>query len=279
MSSESDSNEMISGKNAVLAFLAQSAQAAENGQGIANKGGDVSKVFISSGLRPDARIEEIKRLAKLKGVTVSAVERRQLDRLAGPGERHQGVVAQVSPVAMLTLEQFLERLPKDEAAFGQAKVSGNPVVAILDGIEDPHNLGAIIRVAECAGLKAILLPARRSASLNNVVARTSAGAVASLPMVRLGNIVKAIEMLKACGFWVIGMAGEAEQNYFALDLKGPLVVVIGSEGEGISRLVSEHCDFLLSIPLLGKTDSLNASVAAGIIFYEIVRQRFILSAP
>lgn len=273
MNSEFEDDEVVFGRNAVLAFLEdQAGCAVEGGSDPARTGesGRLSKVFVCDGMRPDKRIDEIKRLARLAGVPVTVVEKRRLDRLVGPQDRHQGVVAQLSKVPLKSLEEFLPQL-----TGGQDKVPAGekPVLAILDGIEDPHNLGAIVRVAECAGLKAILLPARRSATITGTVARTSAGAIASLPMIRIGNIVNAIERLKNAGFWIVGLDVQGKDNYFAADLNGPLVVVVGSEGHGISRLVAQHCDFLLRIPMLGKTNSLNASVAAGILFFEIVRQR------
>lgn len=273
MSPEFEDDEVVFGRNAVLAFLEdQGGGEAEDGSVTASAGesGRLSKVFVSDGMRPDKRIDEIKRLARLAGVPVTVVEKRRLDRLVGAQDRHQGVVAQLSKVPLKSLEEFLPQL-----TGGQDKVPAGerPVLAILDGIEDPHNLGAIVRVAECAGLKAILLPARRSATITGTVARTSAGAIASLPMIRIGNIVNAIERLKNAGFWIAGLDVQGKDNYFAADLNGPLVVVVGGEGHGISRLVAQNCDFLLRIPMLGKTNSLNASVAAGILFFEIVRQR------
>jgi 23S rRNA (guanosine2251-2'-O)-methyltransferase len=145
-------------------------------------------------------------------------------------------------------------------------------VAILDGIEDPHNIGAIVRSAEAAGLKAVILPQRRSAGLTRTVAKVSAGALASMRMVRITNLVSTLEKLKERGFWIGGLAVEGAQDIFTSDLKRPLALVIGAEGDGISRLVTEHCDFLVKIPMLGSVQSLNASVAAGVLFYEVVRQ-------
>src|SRR5262249_13186316 len=134
------------------------------------------------------------------------------------------------------------------------------------------NLGAIIRVAECAGIKAVLVPERRSASLTAVVAKTSAGAIATLPIVRITNLVRTLERLKEYGFWVAGLDGEARETCYEADLARPLAIVVGNEGKGMSRLVREHCDMLLKIPMFGKTESLNASVASAIVFYETVRQ-------
>jgi 23S rRNA (guanosine2251-2'-O)-methyltransferase len=266
-------DDLVFGRNAVLAFLSADNDAQASHSVSQGEAGQVSKVLLADGMRPDRRIDEIKRLAKLKGVPVAVVERRRLDRLVGPEDRHQGVVAQVSKVPIQTLEEYLPKLLGGLKSVTELDPDNLPVLAILDGIEDPQNLGAIIRVAECAGVRAILLPARRSAPITGTVARTSAGAVANLPVIRIGNIVNAIEQLKRAGFWVAGLDVSAKQNYFDCDLSGPLVIVVGSEGRGISRLVAEHCDFLLHIPMFGKTNSLNASVSFAVIVYELLRQR------
>jgi 23S rRNA (guanosine2251-2'-O)-methyltransferase len=218
-------------------------------------------------------LAEIRRLAKLQGVPLAEVDRRRLDRLVGPDAKHQGVVAQINQVAMLELNEFLATLLTTKNTADSSQKGSEPLLAILAGIEDPQNLGALVRVAECAGVDAILLPTRRSACLTSAVARTSAGAIASLPIVRIGNIVNAIEHLKKLGFWIVGLEVNAPQEYFDANLVGPLAIVIGNEGHGLGRLVAQHCDLLLHIPLFGKTNSLNASVAAGIVLYEVVRQR------
>lgn len=233
----------------------------------------VNKIMLAAGGRPDSRIERIQMLARDQRIPVHTCERHKLDQLCGPERRHQGVVAFISPAEMWQLEDFLEKLEIDRAELDlSGKSFDGYMVAIADGIEDPHNLGAIIRVAEAAGVKALLIPQRRAVGLTGTVAKISAGAIASLPVVRVSNLVKAIETLKEHGFWVVGLDGSSRQLHTQADLKRPLVVVIGSEGCGIGRLVKEHCDFLVKIPMLGKTESLNASVAAGIFFYEVVRQ-------
>lgn len=189
------------------------------------------------------------------------------------GVRHQGVVAQISAADFITFDRFLDQLSRDKDARERAgKTMDGYAIAVLDGIEDPHNLGAIIRVAEVAGVNAILVPFRRSAGLTASVARASAGAIAFMPMVRVTNIVQSLEKLKELGFWVVGLALENSQPIYDVDLKRPTVFVIGSEDKGIGRLVAENCDFLARIPMFGKTESLNASVAAGVAFYELVRQ-------
>lgn len=233
----------------------------------------VNKILLALGAEHDGRVEKIKSLARQQKIPIQACERRKLDQIAGPQRRHQGVVALISPAEMWKLDTFLQKMVLDRIAREMAGQSmAGYMVAVLDGIEDPHNLGAIIRVAEAAGVQAILIPQRRAAGLTGTVAKISAGALASLPVVRVSNIVHALETLKKYGFWVAALDLDATEFYTEADLLRPLVVVIGSEGKGVGRLVKEHCDMLVKIPMLGKTESLNASVAAGIFFYEVVRQ-------
>jgi 23S rRNA (guanosine2251-2'-O)-methyltransferase len=266
-------DELIFGKNAVLAFLEAQVEEKDSKQ---SNSRPIHKIYMGSGFHSDSRMDRVKDLAHKLKIPVAIVDRRKLDELVGKLERHQGIVAQISAAQMLDLDDFLDQLMAEKNSLGadSAKAFMNELtVAIVDGIEDPHNLGAIVRVAESAGLKALLLPMRRAAALTATVAKTSSGALAFLPVVKISNIVQAIERLKEFGFWVTGLDAEGSQIYTEVDLKGPLAVVIGSEGTGISRLVVKNCDFLIRIPMLGKTESLNASVAAGIVFYEIVRQR------
>ncbi|HEY9790489.1 MAG TPA: 23S rRNA (guanosine(2251)-2'-O)-methyltransferase RlmB [Candidatus Obscuribacterales bacterium] len=233
----------------------------------------VNKILLATGGEHDGRVDKIKALARKQKIPIQSCDRRKLDQIAGPQRRHQGVVALISPAEMWQLETFLQKMMLDRIA---REMSGQSMdgymVAVLDGIEDPHNLGAIIRVAEASGVKAILIPQRRAAGLTGTVAKISAGAVATLPVVRVSNLVQALETLKKYGFWVAALDLDAPSFYTDVDLKRPLVIVIGSEGKGVGRLVKEHCDLLVKIPMLGKTESLNASVAAGIFFYEVVRQ-------
>jgi 23S rRNA (guanosine2251-2'-O)-methyltransferase len=241
------------------------------------RGGRVKKLFVMPTAHSDKRLDLIKQLAKQRNIPIFDCEKRRLEQMVGAEQAHQGVAAQLSPVDYWEFEDFLKLLEKDRerwTAEGNAPESfmNNYVVGILDGIEDPHNLGAIVRVAECAGVKALFLPERRSASITSVVAKTSAGALATLPVVRIGNLVRALERLKESGFWIAGLDADARQSCFEADLNIPLAIVIGSEGKGMSRLVKEHCDLLLKIPMFGQTESLNASVAAAIVFYERVRQ-------
>jgi 23S rRNA (guanosine2251-2'-O)-methyltransferase len=271
MNDQSSETDIVVGKNAVLAFLEQQARQSDDEHG--SESATIHKIFIADGMRPDARVEAIKRVAKQERIALVVVDRRKLDKmvssLPGAENHHQGVIAQMNQVAPLQLSQFLSQL--EEKRAGKETVQ-NPLVVVVDQIEDPHNLGAIIRVAEAAGAEAILLPERRSAGVTWAVAKSSAGASAVLPVVSIPNVVRALEKLKEAGFWIAGLAHDSKQTYFEADLKRPLAVVIGNEGYGLTRLVSEHCDLLLRIPMLGRTESLNASVAAGIVLYDFVRQ-------
>jgi 23S rRNA (guanosine2251-2'-O)-methyltransferase len=233
----------------------------------------INKILLAAGAEHDGRVERIKQLARKHKIPVQSCDRRKLDQIAGPQRRHQGVVALISAAEMWKLDTFLQKLALDRIAREmEGKSMDGYMVAVLDGIEDPHNLGAIIRTAESAGVKAILIPQRRAAGLTGTVAKISAGALANIPIVRVSNIVHALETLKKYGFWVAALDLDGPDYYTDADLYRPLVVVIGSEGSGVGRLVREHCDLLVKIPMLGKTESLNASVAAGIFFYEVVRQ-------
>ena len=252
--------EYVFGRNTVLAFLEQ-------------ERAPINKVYLAQNIESDHRIEAIKRLAKDNHVPVVICERRKLSDLSLEKDKHQGVVAQLAACEYQELGEYLEQLDaeKQKIEADGGNLDGY-VVAILDGIEDPHNIGAIVRSAEASGVKAVLLPQRRSAGLTRTVAKVSAGALAHMNMVRISNLVSTLEKFKERGFWVAGLSLEGAEEIYKADLKRPLVVVIGSEGEGISRLVQEHCDMLLKIPMLGKVQSLNASVASGVVFYEVVRQ-------
>ncbi len=238
-----------------------------------HQGIKVNKILIADGMEYDGRIKKIKALARQQHIPVHDCDRKKLDQLGGPQRRHQGIVAMICPAEMWKLDTFLQKLVLDRISRELAGQSMDGyMLAMLDGVEDPHNLGAIIRVAEASGVKALFLPQRRAAGLTGTVAKTSAGALATLPVVRVGNIVQCLETLKKYGFWVAALDLQGRDLYTKTNLVRPLVIVIGSEGSGVSRLVKEHCDLLLRIPMLGKTESLNASVAAGIMFYEVVRQ-------
>jgi 23S rRNA (guanosine2251-2'-O)-methyltransferase len=225
-------------------------------------GRPIERLYLLKGRR-DQRVEELVAAATDAGVAIRYEDRLQLERMAGT-THHQGVVAMVGEQGYAELETLVER-----AQSG----SRPPLLVLLDEVEDPHNVGAIIRTAEAAGAQGILIPARRSAGLTPTVVKASAGAVAHLPVARVGNVAQTIDQLKAAKFWVIGLTSEAPTDYTAIDWTAPSVLVAGSEGKGLRHLVKERCDQLASIPLLGRVDSLNVSVAVGIVLYEAVRQR------
>lgn len=218
----------------------------------------VDTVYVAPGKDLGALIK----LAKEKGATVKDVDSAKLNRLVG-GKNAQGVAAQIACAHYVGVEELLEI---------SKKKGTSPFIIICDEIEDPHNLGAIIRTAESAGADGIIIPKRRSATLNLTVHKTSAGAASWLPVARVPNLVAAIETLKKNGVWVFGADMDGQSCYHA-DLKGAVALVIGSEGFGMGRLVKEKCDGILSIPMNGKINSLNASVAASVLIYEVVRQR------
>lgn len=241
-------DDVLVGRNAVT-------EALKSGRGI-------NKLWIASGDR-EGSVAEIAALAKERGIVVQYVERAKIEALAG-GHRHQGVLAYVAPVPYAELEDIL----KAAEAKGEA-----PFLVLLDELEDPHNLGALLRTADATGVHGILIPKRRSVSLNATVAKTSAGAVEYVPVARIGNTAQTLKKLKEKGFWVAGADMDGEKAYYEADLTGPLVLVVGSEGKGMSRLTKEACDFIVRMPMVGRINSLNASVAGSILMYESMRQR------
>lgn len=222
-------------------------------------GREMDKILVKKG-RFEGSIVPIIKKAKQQGIIIQEVERQKLDQLS-EGKNHQGIIAFVSAHEYVSVSDILER------AQGTA-----PFILLCDKITDPHNLGAILRTANAAGVHGVIIPKRNSVGLNSVVAKTSAGAIEYTPVARVTNLVQTMQQLKEAGLWIAGadMDGEPMQK---ANLTGPLGLVIGSEGEGISRLVKEHCDFLVQIPMLGEISSLNASVAASVLMYEAVRQR------
>lgn len=224
-------------------------------------GKTVDKLYVLSGCN-DGPVQTVLREAKKRDVIVSFVSRARLDQLSPTG-MHQGVIALVSSWEYSTVDDILDAaLAKDEPPF----------IIILDEIEDPHNLGAIIRTANAAGAHGVIIPKRRAAGLTAVVARTSAGALAHTPVAKVTNLVRTMEELKKKGIWFVCADMEAPCMY-DVDMKGAIGLVIGNEGSGVSRLVKESCDFKASIPMMGEIESLNASVACGVLAYEILRQR------
>ena len=239
----------IEGRNAVLEAF--------------RSGKTVDKLYVLSGCK-DGPVQTVLREAKKQDTIVSFVAKERLDQLSET-KKHQGVIAVCAAYAYTSVEEMLQ----------QAKEKGEPpFLFLLDDIEDPHNLGAIIRTANLAGAHGVIIPKRRAAGLTAVVAKASAGALNYTPVAKVTNLVQTIKDLKKEGMWfVCGDMGGT--SMYELDLTGPIGLVIGSEGDGVSRLVRENCDFVASIPTKGDIDSLNASVAAGVLAYEIVRQRIV----
>lgn len=231
------------------------------GAGAFRSGKCVDKLFILDGCQ-DGPVRTIAREARKTDTIINYVSKERLDQLSET-HAHQGVIAQVAAYDYSTVDEILARAEEK----GEA-----PFLIILDNVEDPHNLGAIIRTANLAGAHGVIIPKRRAVGLTSTVAKTSAGAINYTPVAKVTNIVRTIEELKEKGIWFVcaDMGGE---TMYDLDLTGPMGLVIGNEGEGVSRLVREACDFTASIPMKGDIDSLNASVAAGVLAYEIVRQR------
>ena len=240
--------EIVAGRNAVFEALSSRRP--------------VNKIFIKAGLQGGS-LGKIIAAAQSAAVPVEYVQPEKLDRLA-PGIRHQGIVALASPIAFSSLETVLERA---------ASRNEMPFLLLLDELQDPQNVGALIRSADAAGVHGVLLPRRRSCPLNMVVAKISAGAVNYVPVVQIGNIVQTLRSLKEQGFWVVGADMEGDSLYFETDLDRPLVLVVGAEGKGMGHLVKENCDMLVRIPMQGGVNSLNASAAGAILLYEVVRQR------
>lgn len=216
------------------------------------------------------RLSELLELARAASVPVRRVARQELDRLAG-GANHQGVIAQVAAASYADADELLEKLTS--YAKAETSIDEKTLALVLDGIEDPRNLGAILRTAECAGVQGVFVPERRAVGLTETVAKASAGALEYVRVARAGNITRLVEDMKARGIWTIGTDADAAMNYTDWDWTLPCALVLGGEGEGVRRLVRESCDALVSIPLRGHIASLNVSVAAGILLYEVVRQR------
>lgn len=222
----------------------------------------IDKIFLARG-ETDATLGHIASTARSKGVVVVEADRRKLDGMSRT-HAHQGVIALAAVREYVSPDDILQiARDKNEA----------PLIVVCDELSDPHNLGAVIRTAECAGAHGVIIPKRRSAGLTAVVAKTSAGAVSHVPVARVPNISGLLKELKKEGLWIFGTAADGTTPLYQADLKGPSVIVIGSEGSGMGRLVTENCDFLVSIPMKGKLNSLNASAAAAVLLYEAVRQR------
>jgi 23S rRNA (guanosine2251-2'-O)-methyltransferase len=242
-------NEFIEGRNPVLEALK------------ANR--PINNILLAKGIGHHPTVSEIIKLTKEKRISLHWDEKKALDKISRTG-RHQGVIAFAAAHAYVEVETLL-RLAKDR--------NEPPFIILLDGIEDPQNLGAILRTADAVGAHGIVILKRRAVGLTAGVARASAGAVEYVGVAQVPNLSTAIEDLKQAGLWIIGVEAEGEKSYAETDLSGPIAVVIGGEGKGISRLVKENCDLLANIPMRGKISSLNTSVAAGLVLYEAFRQR------
>lgn len=245
---ENDREDVIEGRNAVTEAL--------------RAGRAIDKIYIAKG-EVDTALGHIASKARSLGIVVVEADRRKLDFMSVT-HSHQGVVALAAVREYCSIDDIL--------AIAQEK-GETPFLIVCDEISDPHNLGAIIRTAECAGVHGIIIPKRRSAGLTAIVSKTSAGAAEHVAVARVPNLTAAIKELKEKGIWIYGTAGEAPGSLWETNLTGPVCIVIGSEGSGMGRLVTENCDFLVNIPMHGKINSLNASAASAIMMYEVLRQR------
>ena len=245
---EADADGIIEGRNAVIEAL--------------RAGTAVDKVYIAKG-ETDATLGHIASTARGKGIVVVEADRRKLDGMSRT-HAHQGVIA---------LAAVREYASVDDILNAAEEKGEPPLIVVCDELSDPHNLGAVLRTAECAGAHGVIIPKRRSAGLTAVVAKTSAGAVSHIPVARVPNLPALLKELKEEGVWVFGAAADGTTPLYQADLKGPAAIVIGSEGTGMGRLVAEKCDFKVRIPMKGRLNSLNASAAAAIMLYEAVRQR------
>ena len=245
---ETENDGVIEGRNAVIEAL--------------RAGVTIDKIYLAKG-ETDSTLGHIASAAREKGIVVVDADRRKLDGMSRT-HSHQGVIA---------LCAVREYASVDDILAAAREKGENPLIVVCDELSDPHNLGAVIRTADAAGAHGVIIPKRRSAGLTAVVGKTSAGAVAHVPVARVPNLPAVLRELKEQGVWVFGTAAQGTTSLYKADLKGPAAIVIGSEGDGMGRLVTENCDFTVSIPMFGKINSLNASAAAAILLYEAVRQR------
>lgn len=245
---DAEADGVIEGRNAVIEAL--------------RAGTAIDKIYLAKG-DTDSALGHIANTARANGVVVVNADRRKLDEMSRT-HAHQGVIAVAAVREYASIEDIFQRAEEQ----GEA-----PLIVLCDELSDPHNLGAVIRTAECAGAHGVVIPKRRSAGLTAIVAKTSAGAVSHIPVARVPNLTALMKELQKRGVWIFGAEMNGTTSLYEADLKGPAAIVIGSEGSGMSRLVAETCDFTVSIPMKGKINSLNASVAAAILLYEAVRQR------
>ena len=240
--------DQVEGRNSVIELL--------------ESGKDINKIFVEKGEKHGS-IHKIIAMAKTRKIIIVEKDKRQMEEIA-QNKNYQGVIAIIPPFSYCEIEDILDKAKKEK---------DDPFILILDGIEDPHNLGSIIRTAETAGVHGIIIPKRRAASVNSTVAKVSSGAIEHMLVARVNNISDAIEKLKKEGLWICGTDINTDKYYYEQDLTGPLGIVIGNEGKGIGEKVKKNCDFLVKIPMLGKVTSLNASVSTGIVIYEALKQR------
>ncbi|MGD9678243.1 MAG: 23S rRNA (guanosine(2251)-2'-O)-methyltransferase RlmB [Vulcanibacillus sp.] len=222
----------------------------------------INKLYIAEGMQK-GKLETLLNLAKENNIFVQFVPRKKIDQMV-ESSNHQGLVASIAAYKYYKLHELLDKIKKESVL---------PFIVMLDEIEDPHNLGSIIRTADVTGVNGIIVPERRSAGLTSTVAKTSAGALEYVPVTRVVNLAQTLELLKKEGYWIVGTDIDSNDYYTAVDYKMPICLVIGSEGKGISRLVKEKCDFIVKLPMSGHINSLNASVAAAIMMYEVYKQR------
>lgn len=254
-SAESDAiaerDDLVYGRHSILALLDSDRQ--------------IEKIWLTSQVKRDRRFSELLQQTKKQGTVIDEVSPNRLDNLTDYGN-HQGIVAKVAPYSYWTLEELLTKAKK---------ATDSPVIVIADGIEDPHNLGAIVRTAEAMGIQGLIIPQRRAVGVTATVMKVSAGALENLPVARVINLNRTLEKLKEAGFWIYGTTAESSKLLHKINFSGAIGLVVGSEGKGLSSLVQRHCDELVAIPLQGKTPSLNASVATAMAIYEICRQKYL----
>lgn len=248
------STQIVYGLHAVQALLKSSPQ-------------QVQELLLLRG-RKDQRLQKILKQAEQNAIPVRFADRRALDELAGDESNHQGAVAVCAGATEVRDERYLQELLQQLQARGEA-----PFLLILDGVTDPHNLGACLRSAEAAGVHAVIAPKDKSAGLTPTARKVACGAAEVIPFITVTNLARSMQQLQQAGIWLYGAAGEAEQNIYQTSLTGPIALVMGAEGAGLRRLTREHCDHLLKIPMAGEVSSLNVSVAAGVLLFEAVRQR------
>ena len=241
-------NEIIAGKNPVLEAL--------------RSGREMNKVWVAEGVKK-AGVAELLQLAREAGIIVQFVPKNKVDQLTD-GANHQGVAASVAAYRYADIDELFE---------SASSRNEDPFFLILDELEDPHNLGSILRTADATGVHGVIIPKRRAVGLTSVVAKTSTGAIEHIPVVRVGNLAQTVDDLKKRGVWIAGTDAKGSADYRQMDAKLPLAVIIGSEGKGMNRLLKDKCDFLYHMPMVGKVTSLNASVAAALLMYEVLRNR------